>query len=83
LVPSFLMMLHAVELPRGRDTQFANMVLATLASRRPVDRRCAASIAGGEPASGSRPASEAEIRERPPVEYPLVRTHPDTGEKAL
>jgi alpha-ketoglutarate-dependent taurine dioxygenase len=88
-VPSFLTMLHAVELPpEGGDTQFANMVQAYGAL--PEETRCRiAGLRGIHSweaswlASGSRPASEAEIRERPPVVHPLVRTHPDTGEKAL
>src|SRR4051794_23827201 len=32
---------------------------------------------------GGRPASEEQKRERPPVEHPLVRAHPDTGAKVL
>ena len=88
-VPSFLTMLHAVELPpEGDDTQFANMVQAYGAlpdetKRRIAGLRCIHSWEASRLASGSRPASEAEIRERPPVVHPLVRTHPDTGEKAL
>ena len=88
-VPSFLTMLHAVELPpEGGDTQFANMVLAYRAlpeetKRRIAGLRCIHSWEASRLASGSRPASEAEIRERPPVEHPLVRIHPDTGENAL
>jgi alpha-ketoglutarate-dependent 2,4-dichlorophenoxyacetate dioxygenase len=88
-VPSFLTMLHAVELPpEGGDTQFANMVQAYGAlpeetKRRIAGLRCIHSWEASRLASGSRPASEAEIRERPPVVHPLVRTHPDTGEKAL
>jgi taurine dioxygenase len=88
-VPSFLTMLHAVELPpEGGDTQFANMILAyrSLAEetkRRIAGLRCIHSWEASRLASGSRPASDAEIRERPPVEHPLVRTDSDTGEKAL
>ena len=88
-VPSFLTMLHAVELPpEGGDTQFANMILAHRAlpeetQRRIAGLRCIHSWEASRLASGSRRASEAEIRERPPVEHPLVRIHPETGDKAL
>jgi alpha-ketoglutarate-dependent 2,4-dichlorophenoxyacetate dioxygenase len=88
-VPSFLTMLHAVELPpEGGDTQFANMILAYRSlpeetKRRIAGLRCIHSWEASRLASGSRAASDAEIRERPPVEHPLVRIHPDIGEKAL
>ena len=88
-VPSLMTMLHAVELPnQGGDTQFANMSLAyrTLpeAMKRRIDhRRAVHSWEWSRLASGSTPATEAETRERPPVDHPIVRTHPETGEKAL
>ena len=93
-VPSLMTLLHAVELPpptasgRGGDTQFANMTLAydalSPATReRLAALRCVHSWEASRLASGSRPATEAEIRERPPVVHPLVRTHPDTGRKSL
>ena len=88
-VPSFVTMLHAVELPpQGGDTQFANMALACEAlpermQLRIAGLRCIHSWEASRLATGSRPASEAEIRERPPVEHPLVRRDPDTGRRAL
>ena len=88
-VPSLMTMLHAVELPpEGGDTQFANMVLAYRALPDSMKERLAGlrgihSWEASRLASGSKPASEEEKRERPPVSHPIVRTHPETGEKAL
>lgn len=88
-VPSLMTMLHAVELPpEGGNTQFANMVLAYRALPDSMKERLAGlraihSWEASRLASGSKPASEEEKRERPPVSHPIVRTHPETGEKAL
>jgi taurine dioxygenase len=88
-VPSLMTMLHAIELPpSGGDTQFANMVMAYQAlpwgtQERIAGLRAIHSWEASRLASGSRPASEAEKRERPPVSHPVVRTHPETGDKAL
>jgi len=88
-VPSLMTMLHAVELPpAGGDTQFANMVLAyrtlpdTMKSRL-ATLRAIHSWETSRLQSGSKPATEEEKRERPPVSHPIARTHPETGEKAL
>ena len=87
--PSLMTMLHAVELPpAGGDTQFANMVLAYHALTGEMKARLAGlraihSWEASRLASGSRPATEAEKRARPPVSHPIVRTHPETGDKAL
>jgi taurine dioxygenase len=88
-VPSLMTMLHAVELPpAGGDTQFANMVLAYRALPDTMKSRLATlrAIHSWETSrlqSASKPATEEEKRERPPVSHPIVRTHPETGEKAL
>jgi len=88
-VPSLLTMLHAVELPgTGGETQFANMAMAYAALpetvRRQIDGlRAVHSWEASRHNSGSRLATEAQQRERPPVIHPVVRTHPDTGAKAL
>ena len=92
--PSLGSMLHAQELPlEGGDTLFANMHLAydTL----PVALRHAVQGARAEHSylaqyeelrrrSPFRPAlTPAQIDEVKPVVHPVVRTHPETGRKAL
>ncbi len=73
--PPLLTMLHAVELPpRGGDTEFANTALAYDALPDETKQR----IAGLRVVF--RPAFDPS---RPAAEHPLVRTHPDTGRKAL
>lgn len=86
--PSLLTMLHALELPPdGGDTQFANTAAAYTALDDET-KRALASLRVVHSWEASRrhlgvAATEEEQRERPPVVHPLVRTHPDTGEKAL
>jgi taurine dioxygenase len=92
--PSLGSMLHAQELPEeGGDTLFANMHLAwdTL----PAALRHAVEGAKAEHSyltqyeelrrrSPFRPAlTQAQIDEVKPVVHPVVRTHPETGRKAL
>jgi len=88
-VPSLLTMLHALELPAdGGDTQFAN----TAAGYAALPTAVQGAIAGlqvvhswevSRRKAGGRLASAEEAQERPPVTHPLVRTHPDTGERCL
>jgi len=88
-VPSLLTMLHAVKLPpTGGPTQFANTELAYAALPEPTKRRIAGlraihSWESSRTKSGSAPATEAQIKERPPVDHPIARTHPVRGTKAL
>lgn len=83
-------MLHALELPPdgGGDTQFANTAAGYAALPEGTKREIAGlQVVHSWEASrrnlGGPPASEAQKRERPPVTHPLVRTHPETGEKTL
>lgn len=82
-------LLYSVEIPTtGGDTSFASTRYAydTLPAklRAEVDgKRLVHSWARSRINSGSRPATDQELREAPPVSHPLVRTHPDTGQPAL
>lgn len=88
-VPSLMTLLHAKELPpQGGDTQFANMAMAYDAlpdamKERIAGMRVVHSWAASRRRSGAAPPSEIEMTERPPVDHPLVRIHPETGAKTL
>lgn len=88
-VPSLLTMLYAVEVPpSGGDTEFADMTRAYAA----LDEATKAKINGlrvehswgymRETITGRAPTEEEKIKS-PPVVHPMVRVHPDTGEKSL
>ena len=87
--PSSSTLLYSVETPSsGGDTTFANMYAAYEALSAEVKQRLGAlrAVHSWEQSrlnSGSRPATEEEKRKAPPVSHPLVRTHPETGRKAL
>ncbi|MDQ1120729.1 MULTISPECIES: TauD/TfdA family dioxygenase [Pseudoxanthomonas] len=92
--PSLGSLLHAQELPReGGDTLFANQHLAfdTLPAelRRAIDGRLAehsylAKYEELRARNPYRPAlTQEQIDEVVPVRHPVVRTHPETGRRAL
>ena len=73
--PPLLTTLYAVELPpAGGDTEFANTALAYAALSPDMRRRIAGLRVVFRPAFDDSRAA---------VDHPLVRTHPDTGAKAL
>jgi len=88
-VPSLMTMLHAKALPpAGGDTQFANMAMAydalPVATKQQIaGLRVVHSWAASRRRAGAPPPSDVEMRERPPVDHPLARTHPETGAKTL
>jgi alpha-ketoglutarate-dependent taurine dioxygenase len=80
--PPALTTLYAVELPpEGGDTEFANTRLAYEALPGAMKRRLEGLRVVFQWEAGRRPGYYAN--ELPPVDHPLVRTHPDTGRKAL
>lgn len=86
-VPPMMTSLYAVELPRrGGDTEFANTAMAYSALPAEAKRQIAGlrvlfRWGAGRHPSDDPPAAGGEARE--PVDHPLVRTHPETGCKAL
>lgn len=91
--PSLGSVLRALEIPpRGGDTLFADMYAAydglSDEVKDRIDGRTAVhDFAFFRTVLKKRGASEAEIeafnKKYPPVEHPVVRTHPDTGRKGL
>jgi alpha-ketoglutarate-dependent taurine dioxygenase len=88
-VPAKATLLHNMETPsRGGRTWFCNMhsVYEALpeATRKRIDGKRAIH-AYDTARARNRPSARTaqEIAETPDVEHPLVRTHPDTGRKAL
>ncbi|MBM3525753.1 MAG: TauD/TfdA family dioxygenase [Alphaproteobacteria bacterium] len=88
-VPALMTMLQAIELPpSGGDTEFADMTRAYAAlaedTRRDlVGLEVVHSFEYMRSSTNDRPLTEAERAATPPVHHPLVRTHPETGEKSL
>lgn len=85
-VPFKATQLYALAIPsRGGDTHFASMYAAYEALPTPLKQRIEGRI-GAYVYGGRRRAVELlnpEDREKKPALHPLVRTHPETGRKAL
>lgn len=86
--PSLGSILKAVEVPAvGGDTLFANMVMAYELLPDDIKEVITGRVAVHDIArvfAGRLNKSAEELRERyPPMEHPIVRTHPETGESVL
>jgi len=92
--PTQASLLHAKEIPSfGGDTMFANMTRAFEELSEPVQRMLDGLTAVHDYTNAydtyfshlpdRPPLSEEEKAKVPPVVHPVVRTHPETGNKAL
>ena len=73
---------------KGGDTLFADTTRAYAdlpeeTKERLAGLKCVHDWKRSREKSHERPATEDEIRAAPPVVHPVIRTHPETGEKAL
>ena len=93
-VPAMGSMMYALQIPEiGGDTMFANMYLAydtlSVGLQRMLAQLSAVHDFGhadnryfSKRGAAAR-LNEAEKKKTPPVEHPVVRTHPETGNEAL
>ncbi len=87
--PALATILYAIEVPRrGGDTLFADMyaaydVLPANVQRRIAGLRGVHDLDYSRQRAGEAPMTEAQRAAAPPVDHPLVRTHPATRRKCL
>ncbi len=91
--PSLGSIMHAIEVPEiGGDTMFANQFSAyealsdgmkDLLDGLEVVHHFAKARYNSVQVGYARPYSDEELKKTPPVTHPAVRTHPETGRKAL
>jgi taurine dioxygenase len=88
-VPAKATLLHSMEIPsHGGRTWFCNMhtvyeALPEATRKRLGGKRAIHGYDTARARNRPSPRTAQEIAETPDVEHPLVRTHPDTGRKAL
>ncbi|NRF66948.1 TauD/TfdA family dioxygenase [Aquincola sp. S2] len=87
--PALATILYGIETPAvGGETQFADMAAAYEALDDAMKRRIAGlrtvhDLDRSRRRMGEPPMTAAQRLQTPPIEHPLVRTHPDTGRKVL
>jgi taurine dioxygenase len=87
--PALATILYGIETPRvGGETEFADMAAAWEALDDATKRRLAGlrgvhDLELSRRRMGEPPLTDEQRAQSPPVEHPLVRTHPDTGRKIL
>jgi taurine dioxygenase len=87
--PALATILYGIDVPRrGGETLFADMVAAYEAlpesKKRQIEGvRAIHDLDYSRTRAGEPPMTPAQRAEAPPVDHPLVRTHPDTGRKLL
>ena len=87
--PALATILYGIETPSvGGQTQFADMAAAYDALDEAMKRRLAGlraihDLDVSRRRMGEPPMTEAQRRQTPPVDHPLVRTHPGNGRKLL
>jgi taurine dioxygenase len=87
--PALATLLYGIEVPRvGGDTLFANMyaayeALADATKQQIAGLRAIHDLDASRQRAGAPPMTEKQRQEAPPVEHPLVRTHPESGRKCL
>lgn len=87
--PALATILYGIEVPKtGGDTLFADMCAAYAALPEATKRRIATlrgvhDLDYSRTRAGAAPMTAKQRAEAPPVDHPLVRTHPETGRKSL
>jgi taurine dioxygenase len=87
--PALATLLYGIEVPRsGGDTLYADMYAAYMALDQKTKKllegtRAVHDLDASRMRAGEPPMTEKQRAEAPPVEHPVVRTHPDTGRKIL
>lgn len=87
--PALATMLYGLEVPRtGGDTLFADMyaaydALAETMRKHLAGLRATHDLDFSRQRAGERPMTDRQRRAAPPVDHPMVRTHPETGRRSL